>query len=135
MYVCVCVCVCVYVCMCLHVCMYVYLGNFSETLLEVFLSQGIATSMRVHFLTRLFLMTMSGRFAEIWTLVCCFHINISFFNPCSVPFVQYFLRPSGLHAFAVCICCPDVLHPCLYLNSLCIQYLYFIIFRLQLFEI
>ena len=68
---CVCMCVCVYVCMCvcmcvcMHVCMYVYLGNFSETLLEVFLSQGIATSMRVHFLTRLFLMTMSGRFAEI----------------------------------------------------------------------
>ena len=88
--------------------MYVYFGNFSETLLEVFLSQGIVTSTRVHFFTRLFLMTTSGLFTEIWTLVCCFHINISFFNLCRVPSVQYFLRPSGLHAFAVCICCPDV---------------------------
>ena len=119
----------------MYVCMYVYFGNFSETLLEVFLSQGIVTSMRVHFFTRLFLMTMSGRFTEIWTLVCCFHINISFFNLCRVPSVQYFLRPSGLHAFAVCICCPrpDVLHLCLCLNSLCVQCRCFIIFRLQLF--
>ena len=42
-----------------------YLDIFSETLVEVFLSEGIATSMRMHYLSRLFLTTMSGRFAEI----------------------------------------------------------------------
>ena len=41
-----------------------YFYNFSETLVKVFLSEGIATSMRVIFLSRLFL-TMSGRFLEI----------------------------------------------------------------------
>ena len=41
-----------------------YFYNFSETLVKVFLSEDIATSMRVIFFSRLFL-TMSGRFLEI----------------------------------------------------------------------
>ena len=41
-----------------------YFYNFSETLVKVFLSEDITTSMRVIFFSRLFL-TMSGRFLEI----------------------------------------------------------------------
>ena len=41
-----------------------YFYNFSETLVKVFLSEDIATSMRKIFFSRLFL-TMSGRFLEI----------------------------------------------------------------------
>ena len=93
---------------CMYVCMYVYLGNFSETLREVFLSQGIVTSIRVHFLTRLFLMTMSGRFAEIWTLVCCLSTSASLirvaFRSCNT-FSAHRVCMHLLYVFAALMSC------------------------------
>ena len=42
-----------------------YLDNLPGTLMRVCLSDGMATSIRVHLFPRLFLIMMSGRFAVI----------------------------------------------------------------------
>ena len=62
-----------------------YLDSFSEshTLRELFLSDGIATFIRVHLFSRLFLITMSGRFAGIVLSVSLtnrFHVAVRLFS-------------------------------------------------------
>ena len=53
-----------------------YLGGFSDTLKEVFLSDGMATSIRVNLFSRSFFITMSGQFAVIIIIIIIISIII-----------------------------------------------------------
>ena len=53
-----------------------YLGSFSDTLKEMFLSDGMATSIRVNLFSRSFLITMSGQFIVINSIIVAIIIFI-----------------------------------------------------------